>query len=81
MEWTTVDSDGTVTTSTCEEPEPGGPCFRCKKHPGTEIVHGMPGGISYWCRPCIVRSQLEHAIGEAAKIPELKAELARLLDG
>lgn len=81
MEWTTTSSDGAVTTTHYEEPKMGGTCCHCKERPGTVEVVGCPGPVTYWCELCLVRTQLEHAIGEAAKIPELKARLARLLDG
>ena len=81
MEVKTINSDGAVTVTNYDEPKPGDSCCRCGERPGIVEVHGIPGGISYWCELCLVRVDLEHAIGQAAKIPELKARLARLLDG
>jgi len=58
-----------------------GLCQRCHKRPGTEEVHGCPGGLTHECRQCIVESMLSHAREQAARIPELEKELEQLTKG
>lgn len=62
-------------------------CQRCNERPGTEtwcdsgvlgFVHGMS---AQWCERCVVEEQLAHARKAAARIPELEAELSRILTG
>jgi len=55
-----------------------GLCQVCHKRPGTEEVHGVPGGLSHECRQCIVEAQLKHAREQAARIQELEKELEQL---
>jgi len=81
MEIRTTASDGSTTFAEYNPPKLGDPCCHCRERPGTVEVQGIPGGATYWCELCLVRVQLEHAIGEAAQIPALKAALARLIDG
>jgi len=58
-----------------------GLCQVCHERPGTEEVHGCPGGIYYQCRQCGVESQLKHAREQSARIPELEKELEQLTKG
>lgn len=58
-----------------------GLCCSCRERPGSVEVHGCPGGITHWCRLCLVEDQLKSAREAAARIPALEAELASLNGG
>lgn len=61
-------------------------CANCQERPGTEIwvseggvlafVHGMS---QKWCKPCVLRAQLEYAREAAGRIPQLELELRQEL--
>lgn len=60
-------------------------CEHCGERPGTikwvgeggflALTHGM---YQMWCERCVTIANLEHAEAQAAKIPDLKAKLAKL---
>lgn len=77
----------TTTTTTIEveptpEPKATGICRNCNERQATQLwigdggslalVHGMH---SSWCAVCCAREQLRHAEAQAARIPEIRAEL------
>jgi len=64
---------------------PEQPCANCNKRVGTQLWLGVGGALAYthgmhtyWCKICVLETQLEHARERAALIPELEAELAQL---
>jgi hypothetical protein len=32
--------------------QPTGLCCQCHERPATEVVHGCPGAITFWCKGC-----------------------------
>ena len=58
-------------------------CDNCHRRPGTvrwgDMLAVTHGGGERWCEICATAAQLEYAKERAAAIPELEAELVRLL--
>ncbi len=54
-------------------------CAVCEKREATELIGDIfvlnHGGGKWWCLPCLLRKQIEHAEARAAALPELRARL------
>jgi hypothetical protein len=68
-----------------DEPKDYGICRNCNERAAIgkwvgngsvmDLVHG---NYTYWCEPCMLRAQIEHAREAAERLPELEARLAKL---
>lgn len=66
--------------------KPAGPCDSCGKRPATTwwsgendfmaVNRGAP--VAAWCKRCAVVAQIAHVEKQAARLPELRAELLLL---
>jgi len=63
----------------------GDPCQHCGERPSTGMWTGDSGTLAYvhgcyafWCAQCMLRAQIEHAEGCAARLPELRSALEKL---
>lgn len=69
-----------------EIPQPSGPCQKCNQRPATAFWTGSEGAIGFvhgfyqqWCEVCCLEESLKYAREQAARIPELEDQLAKLL--
>lgn len=69
---------------TVELEQPSGTCTNCHQRPATAwwspegVLGFVHGNRAAWCRVCVVETQLQHAREQAARIPELEAQLQQL---
>lgn len=57
-------------------------CRHCHRRPATTMWVGSAGSLAFvhglyewWCQPCVLQAQLDHARDMAKKIPMLEREL------
>jgi len=62
-----------------------GTCQKCGQRPATDWWVGEGGALAWthgmraaWCKLCVVTEQLRYCREQAARVPELEAELLRV---